>query len=435
MGINTVGVRIYGKRDLRLERFALPDPSEGEILAELVSNSICMSSHKAAEQGADHKRVPDDVARNPTIIGHEFAGRILKVGTEWADQFEEGQRFALQPALMYKGSLDAPGYSFPYLGGNCQKVVIPREVMLSDCLLPCEGDAYFKASLAEPISCVAGAFQAEYHTPPGKHGHVMGIKQDGNTALMAAAGPMGLAAIDFALHGPKQPGLLLVTDIDPDRLARAGSIFPPDEAAQRGIDLIHLNPRNLEGGEEALTDYVRQLTDGQMMDDVFVFFPHLALIEQADALLGRDGCLNFFAGPKDRDFRAGLNFYDVHYEGHHVVGTSGGTTDDMRLSLDLMGQNRLDPAHMITHVGGLDSAVDTILNLPDIPGGKKLIYVGVKMPMTPIDEFDDRAGEADEPLKSVFRELARLVDRAGGLWNAEAEKFLLSCEEVRFAAE
>ncbi len=404
-------------------------------MARVVSNSICMSSHKAAEQGADHKRVPDDVAENPTIVGHEFAGRILQVGQKWADEFEVGQKFAIQPALMYKGSLDAPGYSFETIGGNSQRVVIPKEVMIQDCLLPYEGDAYFKASLAEPMSCTAGAFEAAYHTPPGTHEHVMGIKEGGNTALLASCGPMGLSAIDMALHGPKQPNRLLVTDIDPDRLARAERIFPPEEAAKDGIELEFVNPNELDGGPGDLPQYVEGMTDGEMMHDVFVFAPVAPLVEQADELLGRDGCLNFFAGPSDRDFEATLNFYDVHYEGHHVMGTSGGTTGDMRLALDLMGQGRVDPAHMITHVGGLNSVVDTILNLPDIPGGKKLVYVGVEMPMTPLAELGQRAEEADEPLKSVFRELDRLVKRNDGVWNAEAEQFLLSQDELKFGLE
>ena len=36
------------------------------------------------------------------------------------------------------------------------------------------------------------------------------------------------------------------------------------------------------------------------------------LIEQADAILARDACLNFFAGPTDTSFSAKLNFYNVH---------------------------------------------------------------------------------------------------------------------------
>ena len=37
-----------------------------------------MSSYKAANQASDHKRVPNDIAENPIIIGHEFAGEIVE---------------------------------------------------------------------------------------------------------------------------------------------------------------------------------------------------------------------------------------------------------------------------------------------------------------------------------------------------------------------
>jgi len=434
MPTQTVALRIHGKRDLRLEKFELPEPSDHEILADVVSNSICMSSHKAAEQGPEHKRVPKDVAERPTIIGHEFAGTLLWVGKRWADRFRPGQKFGIQPALMYKGSLDAPGYSFRWIGGNAQKILIPRDVMEMDCLLPYDGDAFFKASLAEPMSCIIGAFRAEWHhARPGDYEHVMGIKEGGNCALLAAAGPMGQGAIDYALHGERRPDLLLVTDIDPERLARAEKLHPVEEAAGLGVRLVYLNPNSLPGGQEALVDHVRELTGGAMMDDVFVFFPHPSVVEQADAMLGRDGCLNFFAGPQDKDFAARVNFYNVHYERHHLIGTSGGNKEDMRIALRLMGEGRLNPASMITHVGGLDSAAETILNLPNIHGGKKLVYTHVRMPMTAIAEFGRLAGESDEPLKSIYAELDRICQEHGGLWCTEAEQFLLGREELRFA--
>jgi threonine dehydrogenase-like Zn-dependent dehydrogenase len=249
---------------------------------------------------------------------------------------------------------------------------------------------------------------------------------------MAAAGPMGLGAIDFALHGPRQPKRLLVTDIAAERLARAKSMFPPDRAAQAGVELTFLNPTQLEGGTEALIPYARQLTAGEMFDDAFIFYPDEGLIVQADALLARNGCLNFFAGPPRRDFSAGLNFYNVHYEGHHIVGTSGGNTEDLRISLELMSEGRVNPAGMVTHVGGLDAAAPTILDLPNIPGGKKLIYTQVRMPLTPIDQLGPRGDAAGEPLRSVFSELGGLVEAANGVWCTAAERFLLSCEELRW---
>ena len=59
--MKTKAVRIYGKKDLRLDEFELPDIKDNEILAQVISDSLCMSSHKAALQGADHKRIPDDI--------------------------------------------------------------------------------------------------------------------------------------------------------------------------------------------------------------------------------------------------------------------------------------------------------------------------------------------------------------------------------------
>lgn len=394
-----------------------------------------MSSYKAADQGPAHKRIPDDVAQNPTILGHEFSGRLLKVGKKWADRFQPGQMYAIQPALNYKGSLDSPGYSYRYIGGDATKILIPQEVMLMDCLLPYHGDAFFKASLAEPMSCIVGAFRAQYHYQPGSYAHEMGIREGGNCALLAAAGPMGLGAADFALHGPRKPRHLLVTDIDEAKLARARGVFPQAKAAREGVELTFLNTQRLPGGPAALTEHVRKLTGGLMLDDVFVFYPAEDLVQQADVMLARNGCLNFFAGPSHTDFAAKLNFYNVHYEGHHVVGTSGGNTEDMRISLALMSEGRINPAAMVTHVGGLDAAVETILNLPSIPGAKKLIYTHVRMPLTPIDEFGRRAQEAEPPFRTIFQELDRLVKAANGLWSAEAERFLLSRQEFRSAED
>ena len=100
--METKAVRLYGEKDLRLETFQLPEIKEDEILVEIISDSVCMSTYKAAVLGNKHKRVPMDVAENPIIVGHEFAGNIVKVGAKWKHQFKEGTKFAQQPALNYK---------------------------------------------------------------------------------------------------------------------------------------------------------------------------------------------------------------------------------------------------------------------------------------------------------------------------------------------
>ena len=126
--MKTKAVRLYGKNDIRTEEFELPEMKDDEILAKVICDSICMSSHKAALQGADHKRVPNNVAENPIILGHEFCGEILDVGSKWAGEFKPGDRFSIQPALNYKGTLAAPGYSYRNIGGGATYVIIPNEV-------------------------------------------------------------------------------------------------------------------------------------------------------------------------------------------------------------------------------------------------------------------------------------------------------------------
>jgi L-sorbose 1-phosphate reductase len=415
--MKTLALRLYGKNDLRLEAFDLPPVGDDAILAEIISNSICMSSHKAAEQGAKHKRVPDNVAENPIIIGHEFCGTLLEVGKRWQDRFRPGQRYGIQPALVIPGrELEAPGYSFPTLGGNATHVLIPPEVMERDCLLPYDGDGFFKVSLSEPVSCIIGAFKTNYHFEPGRYAHRNGIVAGGACAILAGAGPMGLEAVDYAVNGPRRPGLLVVTDIDQARLDRAASIFTPETALRAGVDLRYINA----GAGDAVAA-LKALTGGKGFDDVFVFAPVPALIEQASQILGFMGCLNFFAGPPRQDFYARINFYDVHYMGHHVVGSSGGNTEDMREALELLAAGTINPAVMITHIGGLDAAADTILRLPDIPGAKKLIYTPLSLPLTALADFEAR-GQTDP----LFKELADITARHNGLWSVEAEAFLLS---------
>ena len=413
--MKTTAVRLYGKEDLRLETFDLPEITDAEILAKITSDSICMSSFKAAEQGAAHKRVPDDVAEKPIIIGHEFCGEIVQVGAKWQNDFKAGDRFAIQPAINYKGSLAAPGYSYKYIGGDATYIVIPSEVMETGSLLAYNGEGFFHGSLAEPVSCVIGAFHAQYHTTNGCYEHKMGIVEGGKMAILAGVGPMGLGAVDYAIHGPRRPKLLVVTDIDDARLARAATLYTVEDAKANGVELVYLNT----GCPDAV-DKLMELSGNTGYDDVMCFAPVRPVVEQGDRILGRDGCLNFFAGPLDPQFRAEFNFYNVHYASTHIVGTSGGNTDDMREALELMAAGKINPAGMVTHVGGIDAVIPTTLNLPNIKGGKKLIYTGINLPLTAIADFAE-LGKTDP----LFAKLAKIVEKSNMLWSTEAEKALL----------
>ncbi|MBY5944694.1 zinc-binding dehydrogenase [Photobacterium rosenbergii] len=421
--VQTTAAVICGEKDVQLRTFELPKISPDELLVKNISNSICLSTYKAALLGTKHKRVPENIAEVPVMTGHEYAGIIVEVGENLKDKFTAGDSFVLQPAMGLPSGYSA-GYSYETFGGNATYSIIPKIAIDLGCVLPYKGEYFADASLAEPMSCIIGAYHASYHTTPYVYEHEMGIKQGGSLALLACAGPMGIGAIDYALNGPVKPRIIVVTDIDQARLDRAESLIPVSVAHEKGIALHYVNTAKVDDPVE----YLKSLNEGQGYDDVMVYAAVSQVLEQADELLGNDGCLNFFAGPTDKKFKVPFNFYNVHYEATHIVGTSGGSTGDMIESLDLSSDHLINPSYMITHVGGLQAAPHTILNQLEIPGGKKLIYPHIDLPLTAIDDFMSLADQ--DPF---FAELDAILKANNYVWNVHAEKALLEFYDVSLA--
>lgn len=412
--MKTKAAVLYGKNKIKVSEYEMPQITDDEILVKIISNSLCLSTYKAAILGEDHKRVPEDIAENPVMTGHEFAGVIAEVGANVADKFKVGQKFLLQPAMGLETGYSS-GYSYPYFGGNATYCIIPKMAIDLGCVLNYDDDYFANASLAEPMSCIIGAYEASYHTKDFDYNHYMGIKEGGKLALLASTGPMGIGAIDYAINGKIKPSQIVVTDINEERIARAKSLITEEYAAKKGIKLTYLNTSG-EGAVEKLLD----LTDGKGYDDVMAFVANEQVLMQADAILGTDGCLNFFAGPTDKKFSVPFNFYNVHYERTHIVGTSGGSPEDMMTSVRLSSTGDINPSYMVTHVGGLNSAPDAILKLGKVQGGKRLIYTHIDMPLTAIDDFE-KLGKDNE----MFAKLHEICAKTNNIWSKEAEKYLL----------
>lgn len=409
--MKTKAVRLYGEKNLKLEEFELPTIKDGEILIKVISDSVCMSTYKTYLQGEKHLRVPNGIDKNPIIIGHEFCAEIVEVGKKWQKEYKFGEKVAIPPVLSYLPNNQTIGYSFCEIGGVSTYSIVYEHIIENGFLMKINSDAFFLASLIEPASCVLRGYKETYHLD-SEHKPVQGIKEGGNLIILAGCGPMGLVAIDCALHGDVKPKKVVVTDLNKNRLERAEKLFSPINAKKDGIELIF----TCASSKEELLE----LTDGYGYDDVFVYAPVPKVVELGDEILAFDGCLNFFAGPTDKNFSANFNFYNVHYKQHHVAGTSGSTLEDMKDIVRFICEKRINPAVMITHIGGIDSVIDTTSNLPNIPGGKKLVYTHINLPNTAISDFEN-LGKTDKR----FKVLDELVKECNGLWNAKAEKFLL----------
>ena len=77
MGWATSGSRSLSFRPLQNRKF----------LRMLSRTAFACPPIRRASQGTAHKRVPDDIAENPVIVGHEFCGEILEVGEKWKHKY------------------------------------------------------------------------------------------------------------------------------------------------------------------------------------------------------------------------------------------------------------------------------------------------------------------------------------------------------------
>ena len=412
--MNTKAVRIYGVKDLRLEEFELPTMKDDEIEARIVTDSLCMSTYKVSNQGEKHKKLPNDLKNHPVIMGHEFCGVITKVGEKWKHLYKPGDCFVAQPNLGRADTFSL-GYSFPYVGGEATNVVIMNEAIEKGCLLPYKGEGFFEGALVEPLSCIVAGFKANFHLRDrNDYDHTMGIRENGALAILGGTGPMGFLAIDYAIHNDRRPKHLVVTGRTQSKLDMAKRLYTVEEAAKYGVTLTYV----LTADEDDFVEELKALTpDAKGFDDIFLMAAKERLVTQAEQLLAYDGCLNFFAGPADSKFASTINFYNIHYNATHFVGTSGSNTQDMKDAIALIENKTVNVAKIATHIMGLNHVCESILNLPKMPGGKKIVYSGKEFPVTDVSAF----GENNE----LEKHLKELVDAHDGLWNAEAEQYFL----------
>ena len=180
-----------------------------------------------------------------------------------------------------------------------------------------------------------------------------------------------------------------------------------------------LTPKGSDFVEE-----LKSLTPGKKgFDDIFLMAAQEDMVTKAEALLAGDGCLNFFAGPADSGFSARINFYNLHYNATHFVGTSGSNTQDMKDAIACIEQKTVNLAKIATHVMGLNDVCESILKIPELPGGKKIVYSQKNYPITDVQEFSGSGA-----MEAVLKEI---VERHNGLWSAEAEAYFLeNCPDI-----
>jgi L-sorbose 1-phosphate reductase len=164
----------------RPDTVAFPRYTEDDLVARIDTVGLCFSDIKLISSGSAHPRIEGrDLAKNPTVPGHEVAMTIVGVGENRKKSFKVGSRYIIQADIFYKGKGVAFGYAIP--GGLSQYVVISKEVLDGDegCyLLPVkESTGFAEAALVEPWTCVIASYQIRARTTvkPGGWLHFAGF--------------------------------------------------------------------------------------------------------------------------------------------------------------------------------------------------------------------------------------------------------------------
>ncbi|MCL1948041.1 MAG: alcohol dehydrogenase catalytic domain-containing protein [Chitinivibrionia bacterium] len=361
-------VRLYGKRDLRQETINLSPPQEHEIIADVVCCAVCATCCKVAQLGQEHNRVPQELAQNPIILGHEFCAKVTEVG-DGVEKSLVGKSVIVQP-MVYKSGFEwqAMGHSFGEAGGYATKIKIPRQFYENNAIIEFSKKGYYKAALAEPLGCIIAAFRTQYHTKQESFKPIYGNKPNGTMVFLGGAGNMGKLAVQLWKTKSDENAKLIIYDRNLEKLKSLDEIIKTDDRIKA------YSPQD--------ENFIRSLA--ATIDDVVVFAPSRDMVDLGMSLLAFDGCLNFFAGPFEKEFNVPVNFHNIHYLRHHIVGSSGASGEDIRRALQLIEDNFIDPSLIVSHIGGLNCVPEVVGNFSAFGGGKKLIYPQTSLPLTAV---------------------------------------------------
>ncbi|KAM9766027.1 sorbitol dehydrogenase [Menidia menidia] len=244
MAQENLSVVLHSQGDLRLENRPVPEPGPNEVLLQMHSVGICGSDVHYWQHG----RIGDFVLKKPMVLGHEAAGRVLKVGSavkhlksgdrvaiepgvpREMDEFFKNGRYNLSPSIFFCATPPDDGNLCRYYTHNanfCYK--LPDHVTFEE------------GALIEPLSV-------------GIHACRRAGVNLGSTVLICGAGPIGLVCLVVAkAMGASQ---VVITDLSAERLKVArelGADFQLTVKRADGAQQLAKRVENMLGAQPQVT--------------------------------------------------------------------------------------------------------------------------------------------------------------------------------------
>ena len=324
-----------GPDEIEVKEIETPEAGAGEVLVEVGANTLCGTDVRILRGEKTTGIYP------PSILGHEFAGRVAAVG-EGVEGYDIGVPVAMYPTIpclrcfyckrdMENVCLNWKAMGYEVDGGLSQYVRIPADAVEAGCLFVAHEDVPpEQLALAEPLSCCV-------------HGQRLSRVGLDDTVLIMGAGPIGLFHVQLSLLAG----------------ARTVIVSEPSESRQRFARDLDARVVTVDPTSEDLPGVVAEHTDGLGADVVLICIGMPPLVNQAFELARKGGRINVFAGLAN-DGWAEVAANLIHYNQLEVTGVTGARRLDYEVALRLVESGRVDVSDMVTHRFPLQDAVEAV---------------------------------------------------------------------------
>ena len=307
-----------------------PDIGPDEILVKVGANTIC---------GTDVRIFRGEKTKGislPTILGHEMAGYVYKVG-QHVRGYEVGAAVAMAPVIachhcfycqngMENVCTNQKIVGYDVNGGLSEYVRIPADAVAAGNLFVAQKDLPSEyLALAEPLACcVNGHHRSRIHL--------------NSTVLIMGSGPIGLFHLQLSL------------------LAGARAVIVSDPSAPRRAVASNFGAHiTVDPTAEDLSSIVSEVTGGLGVDSVIICVGLPWLVNNALNMARQGGRVNIFAGLAGKGW-AEIESNLIHYKELEVTGSANSRRADYQTALQLIESGRIKVEAMVTDRFPLRSA-------------------------------------------------------------------------------
>jgi len=334
---------VYGENDIRIAQVPTPAPGPGEVLVKVKGSGVCATDVKILGGSGLPKNLP-------TILGHEVAGEIEKLG-EGVSGLVTGQRVAVYPIAAcgecffckhQRHSLCVKPYGLAHGadGGFAEYVCVPGQIVRLQGIIDIGDLSFDMAAMIEPVSCCLSAAK-------------QCAAEAGANVAIVGCGTMGLLhTIVLKAAGCR----VIALDINEKRLLKAEAV---------GADTV-LNPQKTNIFEE-----VRNLTEIGA-DVVIAAVGSTKVVEESLPLVRNGGVFNIFGGTPVNETIT-LDPRWLHYGEIMLTGTFGAPLNQFKKALEFVRKNGDILENVISSRCGLEDILGAVQQVKNAAALKTII--------------------------------------------------------------